>query len=280
MMAMPRGWNRRSKLTWALQWQAGNAHSRSTLSVEPRTRLGGSVWLPVSSRPILWVVDRSPASDPAMDETEPTSVPASTTRDRLAEIIIRLVKGQAPLLAIAMLLASAPAILGVSFSIVRGEAVAIGVREIVALTLVLALAFLVLFALMVVLPALMEWSGFDAGFRDWAGCRRAEKAYWKRLLALGEAHRAPFHLDQPCKLSPAEEVWVRRARDPQSNQLSLEVLHTRDSGQTWERLSLRLEPVGKVQVHCVPGRMAGHPEDPPPFLGQGRHIVRGSRPVR
>ncbi len=183
-----------------------------------------------------------------MDETEPTSVPASTTRDRLAGIIIRLVKGQAPLLAIAMLLASAPAILGVSFSIVRGEAVAIGVREIVALTLVLALAFLVLFALMVVLPALMEWSGFDAGFRDWAG-RRAEKAYWKRLLALGEAHRAPFHLDQRCKLSPAEEVWVRRARDPQSNQLSLEVLHTRDSGQTWERLSLRLSPWAKFK--CI-----------------------------
>jgi hypothetical protein len=127
-----------------------------------------------------------------------------------------------------------------------------GVREIVALTLVLALAFLVLFAFMVVLPALMEWSGFDSRFREWAG-RRAEKAHWNRLLALGEAHKALFHFEQRCKLSPAEEVWVRRARNPQSNQLFLEVLHTRDSGQTWERLPLRLSPWARFKCIMLEG---------------------------
>jgi hypothetical protein len=105
---------------------------------------------------------------------------------------------------------------------------------------------------MVVLPALTEWSGIGSRFREWAG-RRAEKAHRKRLLALGEAHKAVFHFEQRCKLSPAEEVWVRRARSPQLNQLSLEVLHTRDSGQTWERLPLRLSPWASFKCIMLEG---------------------------
>jgi hypothetical protein len=119
----------------------------------------------------------------------------------------------------------------------------------VALT---AVAFLVLFAFMVFLPAVTVWSGFDTRFREWAG-RRAETAYLKRLLALGDAHKALFHFEQRCKLSPDEEVWVRRARDPQSNQLLLEVLHTRDGGQTWERLPLRLSPWAKFKRIMLEG---------------------------
>ena len=219
------------------------------------------MWLPASSRSILCGLA---PSDPIMDETNPTSAATSTNRDRLAGIIWSATKGRALLLAIAMLLASAPGILGVSISLVRGEPVGMTERDIVALTLVLAVAFLVLFAFMVVLPALTEWSGIDSRFRRWAG-RRAEEGHWKRLQALGEAHKALFHFEQRCKLSPAEEVWVRRARSPQSNQLLLEVLHTRDSGRTWERLPLRLSPWARFKRIMLEG------EWPP---NSTRHISR------
>ena len=201
--------------------------------------------------------------DPIMDETKPTSAAASTNRDRLAGIIWSATRVRALLLAIVMLLAGAPGILAVSIALVRGEPVGITEGDIVALTAVLAVAFLVLFTFMVVLPALTEWSGIGSRFREWAG-RRAEQAYLKRLLALGEAHKALFHFEQRCQLSPAEEVWVRRTRNQQSNQLSLEVLHTRDSGQTWERLPLRLSQWARFKCIMLEGKW-------PP--GSTRHIA-------
>ena len=136
----------------------------------------------------VWVVGRAARvlapGDPIMDETKPTSAAAPTHRDRLASVFMRLAKGRALLLAILMLLAGAPGILGVSISLVRGEPVGLDLRDIVALTAVLALGFFVLFAFMVVLPALTEWSGIGSRFREWAG-RRTEKAHFERLLALG-----------------------------------------------------------------------------------------------
>ncbi len=187
---------------------------------------------------------------PIMDETKPNSAPASTDRNRLAGIIMRYAKGRAPLLAITMALC-ALMISPVVLSFVRSE---VDLREILALALVFALGFLVLFASMVVLPGLMEWSGFG----EWARRRGAEQRE-KRFAALGEAHKAPFQFEQRCKLSPTEEVWVRNVRNPQSNGVSLEVLQTRNGCQTWERLPLRLSPWARFKCIMYQGEWPATP---------------------
>jgi hypothetical protein len=120
-----------------------------------------------------WAVRRADRvlapSGPIMDETKPTAAPASTRRDRFAGLIRSGVRRRAPLLTILMLLCSTLVILPIVLSIVRGEPVS--VNDIVALTLVLAVGFLVLFTFLVVPSVLMDWFGFD----EWARKRRGEK---------------------------------------------------------------------------------------------------------
>jgi len=101
-----------------------------------------------------------------------------------------------------------------------------------------------MFAFLVVPHVLVEWFGFN----EWASRRRSE-LQWKKIEALGDAHKAPFQHEQRCKPSPAEEVWVRRVRSTQSDKLLLEVLHTRDGGQMWEPLPLRLSPWARFK--CI-----------------------------
>jgi hypothetical protein len=144
-------------------------------------------------------------------------------------------------------------ILPTSVSLVRGEPVGLSLGDIVfVLTFTLVLGFLGMFVFSVVPSVLMEWLGFD----EWVRRRGAENI-WRKVEALGGAHKTPFHLEQRCKLSPVEEVWVRRVRDAQSDKLLLEVLHTRDGCQTWERLPLRLGPWARLK--CIM-----HEEEWPP----------------
>jgi len=194
-----------------------------------------------------------------MDEVKSTPAPTALNRDRLTGIIWSATRAQALPLIIGMVLCALMA-LPLVHSVVRGE---VGVGEISFFALFLALAFLVLSAFTVVLPAFLEWSGFGR----WARRRGAEQ-HKKRFAALGDAHRAPFQLEQRSKLSATEEVWVRDARTPQSNKVLLEV-QLPDVGST----TTAPEPAGMVQMHRVSRRMAGHPQDPPPFVRQGLHIV-------
>jgi hypothetical protein len=141
-------------------------------------------------------------------------------------------------------------------SLVRGEPVGLSPGDIVfVLIFTLVLGFFGMFVFSVVPTLLIEWFGFY----EWARRRGAEKT-WKKIDALGDAHKAPFHLEQRCKLSPIEEVWARRVRDTQSDKLLLEVLHTRDGCQTWERLPLRLGPWARFK--CIM-----HEEEWPPASG-------------
>ena len=220
------------------------------------------MWLPAPSRFMVWGVSSSPVlapSAPIMDEMKPTAAPTSTNRDRLAEIIWSAARAEVLPLIIGMALCALMA-LPLFYSVVRGE---VGVGEIAFLALFLALTFLVLFALTVVLPALVEWSGFDERARR-RGAEQHKKRRAKRCAALGDAHKAPFQLEQRCKLSPTNEVWVRHARNPQSNRLLLEVLYTGDSCQTWERLPLRLSPWAWFKCIVYQGEW--------PAIPQTRHL--------
>jgi hypothetical protein len=135
-------------------------------------------------------------------------------------------------------------------SIVRGET---GVGEIVLPLAVVFVVLPVVFVVLEVVPlALME----RFGFYEWASRRRSE-IQTKKIAALGDVHKAPFEHEQRCKQSPTEEVWVRRVRSTQSDKLLLEVLHTRDSCQTWEPLPLRLSPWARFK--CIM-----HEEEWPP----------------
>lgn len=179
-----------------------------------------------------------PRATQLMDKTKPTTAPSSTNHKRLAGLLWSATRGQAPFLAILILGANAIWILPTVFALVRGEPVGLSLGDIVfVLTFALVFGFFGIFVFSVVPSVLMEW--FE--FYEWARSRRSEKI-WKKIDALGDAHKAPFHLEQRCKLSPTKEVWVRRVRDTQSDKLLLEVLHTGDSCQTWERLPLRLGP--------------------------------------
>jgi hypothetical protein len=176
-----------------------------------------------------------------MDEKRVCSAPASRNRAGLGRLIWAVTKAQASLLAI---LTTCCALMLVPLipSFVRGEASA---GEIVFLLAAVFVACPVVFVLFEVVPsALTE----RFGFYEWAG-RRATEKHLERLAALGEPHKAPFHSEQRCRLSPTEEVWVRCARSAQSNMRSLEVLQTRDNWQTWERLPLRLSP--SAWLKCI-----------------------------
>jgi hypothetical protein len=187
---------------------------------------------------------------PIMDEVKSTPAPTALNRDRLTGIIWSATRAQALPLIIGMVLCALMA-LPLVHSVVRGE---VGVGEISFFALFLALAFLVLSAFTVVLPAFLEWSGFGR----WARRRGAEQ-HKKRFAALGDAHRAPFQLEQRSKLSATEEVWVRDARTPQSNKVLLEVLYTRDSCQTWDRLPLRLSPLAWFKCIAYQGEWPATP---------------------
>jgi hypothetical protein len=116
---------------------------------------------------------------------------------------------------------------------------------------VLALTFLA-FVLFEVIPrALADWWGFDA----WLA-RQQSKNFERKLSTLTDAQKAPFQMEHRCKLSPAEEIWVRHERDPQPTRgtgLSLEVLYSKNSGQTWEKLPLRLSPWARFKCIMLDG---------------------------
>jgi hypothetical protein len=152
-------------------------------------------------------------------------------------------------------------ILPTILSLVRGEPVGMSVGDIVFLpAFTLVLGFLVLFVFSVVPPVLTEWFGFY----EWARRRRSEQI-WKKIAALGDAHKAPFRIEQRCKVSPTEEVWVRHVKMPQSGKLLLEVLHTRNGCETWERLPLHLSPWAQFKCITLEGEW-------PPAPPRTRHL--------
>ena len=181
-----------------------------------------------------------------MGETERTTGRAAEDRGLLARAIERA-KRRSLLLVIMMLTAGVLPLLVVVNSLVGGEPV----RAALALVLVLLLGCLMFAALEVVLPALMDWWGFDA----WLASQRS-KNFERKLSALTDAQKTPFQMEHRCKLSPAEEIWVRHERDPQPTQgtgLSLEVLYSKNSGQTWEQLPLRLSPWARFKCSMQDG---------------------------
>jgi hypothetical protein len=100
-----------------------------------------------------------------MDETKPTSAPASPSRGRLAGLIRSAIRAEGPFwpfFAVCALL-----VLPMVPSIVRGE---VAQREIIALALVVGLGFLLLFVVLVVPNVLME----RFGFYEWSR-RRGKK---------------------------------------------------------------------------------------------------------
>ena len=68
---------------------------------------------------------------------------------------------------------------------------------------------------------------------------------------------SPFEREHRCKPSPAEEIWVRHLSNPhpppKERPLLLEVLHSKDSGQTWEKLPLRLSPWAQFKCAMLDG---------------------------
>jgi hypothetical protein len=94
------------------------------------------------------------------------------------------------------------------------------------------------------------WFGWD----EWIQRLQTERLK-KRLSALSDVQKAPFHTDQRCKLSPTEEVWVRHTRNtqPQGHGLFLEVFYSKDSGQTWQKLPLRLSPWARFKCIMLDG---------------------------
>ena len=181
-----------------------------------------------------------------MDRTERMTGRAAEDRGLLARLIERA-KRRAPLLIIMMLTAGVLPLLVVVNSLVGGEPV----RAAGALVLVLLLGCLMFAALEIVLPALTDWWGFDA----WLA-RQRSKNFERKLSALTDAQKAPFQMEHRCKLSPAEEIWVRHERDPHPTRgtgLSLEVLYSKNSGQTWEKLPLQLSPWARFKCSMLDG---------------------------
>jgi hypothetical protein len=133
----------------------------------------------------------------------------------------------------------------VIISIVVGKSVRGTLAILVAWLLALALGLLPIFSL----EGLAIWFGWSG----WAK-RLQMKRYKQRLSALCDAPKAPFQMEQRCKLSPTEEVWVRHERDPQGGYpFSLEVHRSRDSGETWERQPLRLSPWARFKCIMLEG---------------------------
>lgn len=181
-----------------------------------------------------------------MAETKKTTAPTTANRDRRSALI-RFVKSQWLKLAVFILPTIAIGSWGAVYSIVEGAPL----RGILVLGLVLALTFLA-FVLFEVIPrALADWWGFDA----WLA-RQHSKNFERKLLTLTDSQKAPFQMEHRCKLSPAEEIWVRHERDPQPTRgtgLSLEVLYSKNSGQTWEKLPLRLSPWARFKCIMLDG---------------------------
>jgi len=179
-----------------------------------------------------------------MGQTERMTGRAAENRGVLARVIERA-KRRAPLLATMMLVVGVITASVMVTSLVHGELVRAGG----ALVLVLLLTFLMFVAFEVVLPALADWWGFDAWLT-----RQKSKNFERKLSALTDAEKAPFQGEHRCKLSPTEEIWVRHAWSPQRKHTRLlEVLHSRNGGQTWERLSLRLNPWARFKCSMLDG---------------------------
>jgi hypothetical protein len=176
-----------------------------------------------------------------MDEIEQTTTRTTEHRDRRAEII-RLAKRRALLLAIMML----PALAILAWAIGRDASIPKTVAWVVAMALVLVLALL-LFIVFVVLQGLHMWFGWD----EWIERLHKERLK-KRLSAVFDA--PPFQTEQRCKLSPTEEVWVRHTRKPQGHgALFLEVFYSKNSGQSWQTLPLRLSPWARFKCIMLDG---------------------------
>jgi hypothetical protein len=170
-------------------------------------------------------------------KTKQTTRPATENRDRRSALV-GLVKRGAIMLVILML----PAIV---ISIVVGKSVRETLAILVAMLSALALGLLPIF----VVEGLAIWFGWSG----WAK-RLMMKKYKQKLSALSDTQKAPFQMEQRCKPSPSEEVWVRHERDPQRGYpFSLEVHRSRDSGETWERLPLRLSPWARFKCIMLEG---------------------------
>jgi len=180
-----------------------------------------------------------------MGETERTTGRTAEHRGVLAHIIERA-KSRASLLAPMMLVVGVITASVMVTSLVRGELL----RASGALALVLLLTFLAFVAFEVVLPALAGWWGLDA----WLA-RQKSNNFERKLSALTDAQKAPFKMEHRCKLSPTEEIWVRHERDPptQGTGLSLEVLYSKNGGQAWEKLPLRLSPWARFKSIMLDG---------------------------
>ena len=135
---------------------------------------------------------------------------------------------------------------GAAYSIVRGEPL----RGMLVLGLLMAITFLMFVVFEVALPALANWWGF----KEWMA-RRLSKTLKKRLSALSDAQKAPFQTEQRCNLSPTEAVWVRHIRNTQlrGHGIFLEVLYSKNNGQTWEKLPLRLSPWARFKCSMLDG---------------------------
>ena len=193
---------------------------------------------------------RAGPSDPVMAETKQTTAATTENRDRRSEPIRfvkrRFVRGQWLKLAIFMLPPIALAGWGAALAIFRGEPL----RGMLGLGLVVALAFLIFVVFEVALPALADWWGLDGWIE-----KRLSKTLKKRLSALSDAQKAPFQTEQRCNVSPTEAVWVRHIRNTQLQEHGsiLEVLYSKDNGQTWEKLPLRLSPWARFKCTMLDG---------------------------
>jgi hypothetical protein len=170
-----------------------------------------------------------------MAETKRTSRPTSQSDDRRYALTWSVKRG-----AFLLAIVAFPLIL-----IVRGASVREPVAALAAILLGLALLLLPIF----VLQGLDMWFGWTKRLK-----RLQMKRFQQRLSALSDAQKAPFQIEQRCKLSATEEVWVEHKRYLQSGYiLSLDVRHSRDGGKTWERLPLRLSPWARFKCIILDG---------------------------
>src|SRR5262249_49151707 len=182
--------------------------------------------------------------------TKQTTAATTGNRDRRSEPIRfvkrRIVKRQWLKLAIFMLPPIALAGWGAAVSIVRGEPL----RGALVLGLLVALAFLMFVVFEVALPALADWWEFN----EWIA-RRLSKTLKKRLSAVSDGQKAPFQTEQRGNLSPTEAFWVRHIRNAQLQEHGsfLEVLYSKNNGQTWEKLPLHLSPWARFKCSMLDG---------------------------
>jgi len=117
------------------------------------------------------------------------------------------------------------------------------VRDVVVFGLYgIAIICFVVFPLFVIIEVLDLWTSpyFE---RRWLALQQHG-----RILA-----KEPFHDEQRCKVSATEEVLVRHLKMTYAENARpmrpLQILHSKDGGQTWETLPLRLSP--SARFACI-----------------------------